>query len=123
MIIPMRATLEEIRRASLEAIEGVIDAEALEALRVKYLGKKGELTAVLKSMGGLDPAERPVMGQLANEVRSRIEDAIASKASDLKRRLMEQKLALAPADLFFFDDNQPNVDGAIRCGWRAALYC
>ena len=38
-------------------------------------------------------------------------------------RLMEQKLALAPADLFFFDDNQPNVDGAIRCGWRAALYC
>ena len=37
-------------------------------------------------------------------------------------RLMEEKLALSPADLFFLDDNQPNVDGAIRCGWRAALY-
>ncbi len=99
MIIPMRATLEEIRCASLEAIEGVIDTEALEALRVKYLGKKGELTAVLKRMGGLDPAERPVMGQLANEVRGKIEDAIASKASDLKRRLMEQKLALEAVDV------------------------
>ena len=52
------------------------DSQALEALRVKYLGKKGELTAVLKQMGKLSPEERPVMGQVANAVRADIEEKL-----------------------------------------------
>ena len=55
-------------------------AEDLEALRVKYLGKKGELTAVLKQMGKLSAEERPVMGQLANEVRAALEKAMETQS-------------------------------------------
>ncbi len=66
----MKETLEQIRREALDALAGAADAQALDALRVKYLGKKGELTAVLKQMGKLSNQERPVIGQLANEVRA-----------------------------------------------------
>ena len=69
----MKEQLEAIRRGALEAIAAAQETAGLEALRVKYLGKKGELTAVLKQMGGLSAELRPVMGQLANDVRSRLE--------------------------------------------------
>ena len=69
----MKQQLEAIRASAMEAILGTEKAEDLEALRVKYLGKKGELTAVLKQMGKLSPEERPVIGQLANEVRGKLE--------------------------------------------------
>ena len=65
----MKEQLEAIRKSALEAIAGTKAAAELDALRVKYLGKKGELTAVLKLMGSLSAEERPVMGQMANEVR------------------------------------------------------
>ena len=64
----MKQQLEVIRAAALDAIAETKAAEDLAALRVKYLGKKGELTAVLKQMGKLSAEERPVMGQLANAV-------------------------------------------------------
>ena len=63
----MKEQLEIIRREALSALEQAADSQALEALRVKYLGKKGELTAVLKQMGKLSPEERPVMGQVAGQ--------------------------------------------------------
>ena len=66
----MKQQLEAIRKAALEAIADAAKAEDLEAMRVRYLGKKGELTAVLKQMGKLSAEERPVIGQLANEVRA-----------------------------------------------------
>ena len=65
----MRQQLENIRAAAAAALEAAASAEDLEALRVQYLGKKGELTAVLKQMGGLSAEERPKMGQLANSIR------------------------------------------------------
>ena len=70
----MKEKLEQIRAEALAALAGAKDAQELDGLRVKYLGKKGELTAVLKMMGSLSAEERPVMGQLANEVRERSEE-------------------------------------------------
>ena len=64
----------------------------LEGIRVRFLGKKGELTAVLRGMGSLSPEERPVIGQLANEVRAAIEAAIADKTAELKERMLDLKL-------------------------------
>ena len=75
----MKQQLEAIRKAALDAISDAGKAEDLEALRVRYLGKKGELTAVLKQMGKLSAEERPVIGQLANDVR-------AKKRTSRKRR-------------------------------------
>ena len=68
----MKKQLEQIRSSALEALEAAATPAALEELRVKLLGKKGELTAVLKQMGKLSAEERPVMGQLANTVRAQI---------------------------------------------------
>ena len=66
----MKEQLEAIRAGALAAIGDAGNTGELEALRVQYLGKKGELTAVLKQMGKLSAEERPVMGQLANAVRA-----------------------------------------------------
>ncbi len=75
----MKEQLEQIKANALTALEAAATPAALEELRVKLLGKKGELTAVLKQMGKLSAEERPVMGQLANSVRASIE-AGAGKA-------------------------------------------
>ena len=72
----MKEQLEQIRREALAAMDAAADSQALETLRVKYLGKKGELTAVLKMMGKLSAEERPVMGQVANAVRADIEEKL-----------------------------------------------
>ena len=69
----MKDQLAKIKAEALEAFEAATAPAALDALRVKYLGKKGELTAVLKQMGRLSPQERPAMGQLANDVRASLE--------------------------------------------------
>ncbi len=68
----MKEQLEIIRQEALAALKTAKDAAGLESLRVKYLGKKGELTAVLKQMGKLSAEERPVIGQLANDVREKL---------------------------------------------------
>ena len=70
-------------------LESCGDLKALDELKVKYLGKKGELTAILKQMGKLSPEERPVIGQLANEVRATIEAEVGQRTAALR----EQKLA------------------------------
>ena len=88
----MKEQLANIRSQALAAIEGAADPAALDALRVQYLGKKGELTNVLKSMGSLSAEERPAMGQLANEVRAALEGAIEAAARKLEKQALEQKL-------------------------------
>ena len=88
----MKEQLANIRSQALAAIEGAADPAALDALRVQYLGKKGELTNVLKSMGSLSTEERPAMGQLANEVRAALEGAIEAAARKLEKQALEQKL-------------------------------
>ena len=93
----MKQMLESIKTSAQKALEGCADLKALDDVRVKYLGKKGELTAVLKQMGGLSAEERPVMGQLANEVREFIQQQIKNaenhlKAEVLNKRLQKEKL-------------------------------
>lgn len=95
----MKETLERIRQEALSALEGTQAAQELEALRVKYLGKKGELTAVLKQMGRLSAEERPVMGQLANEVRASLERAIETAAKKLESTALEARLKAEAVDV------------------------
>ncbi len=83
----MKETLEKIKREALEALEA--PAAQIEELRIKYLGKKGELTAVLRGMGKLSAEERPIVGQLANEIREEIEH----KIEELNREKKEKELA------------------------------
>ena len=73
----MRETLEKIRESALEQIQS--GGASLEQIRIRYLGKKGELTAVLRGMGALSAEDRPKIGELANQVRADIEEAIAAK--------------------------------------------
>ena len=95
----MKEQLEAIRAGALESISGTKAAAELEALRVKYLGKKGELTALLKQMGGLSAELRPVMGQMANEVRAAVEKAIESQSAILAEKALEAKLEAETVDV------------------------
>ena len=95
----MKEQLEIIRREALAAMDEAADSQALEALRVKYLGKKGELTAVLKQMGKLSPEERPVMGQVANAVRADIEEKLEAVKAKLAAKALEAKLQAEAVDV------------------------
>ncbi len=88
----MKEQLEQIEVLAKEQLSQAQDAKTVEELRVKFLGKKGELTAILKQMGGLSAEERPVIGQLANEVRKSIEDTLAARTAALKSELAAKKL-------------------------------
>ena len=95
----MKAQLEAIRSAALDAINGTQTTAELDAVRVQYLGKKGELTAVLKQMGKLSPKERPVMGQMANEVRAALENAIEAQSAVLAEKALDDKLEAETLDV------------------------
>ncbi|MDY3984073.1 phenylalanine--tRNA ligase subunit alpha [Dysosmobacter sp.] len=95
----MKEQLEAIRKQALEAVAGTQTGADLEAVRVQYLGKKGELTAVLKQMGKLSPEERPVMGQLANEVRAAVEAAIEAQSAVLAEKALAAKLEAETVDV------------------------
>ena len=95
----MKEQLQKIKEQAAAELTALTDAKALEDLRVKFLGKKGELTAILKQMGKLSAEERPVMGQLANDVRAYLETAINEKAAALKAELTEKKLRLEAVDV------------------------
>ena len=111
----MKETLETIRREALAALDGAGNAQELDALRVKYLGKKGELTAVLKMMGKLSAEERPAMGQLANEVRSALESALEAKGKELEAKALEDRLKAEALDI--------TVPGkAVKAGHRHPMY-
>ena len=75
----MKEKLEAIKAEALAKIESANDLDALNDIKVAVLGKKGELTAVLKMMGKLSAEERPAMGQAANEVRAALEEANAKE--------------------------------------------
>ena len=95
----MKEQLAKIRAEALSALEGAQSALDLDAIRVKYLGKKGELTAVLKQMGKLSAAERPVMGQLANDVRAALESALENRSKRLETAALEQRLRAEALDV------------------------
>ena len=95
----MKEKLEQIRREALEALEQTNAAQDLEALRVKYLGKKGELTAVLKQMGSLSAEERPVIGELANNVREALTDALARRQKAIEEAALNARLESETLDV------------------------
>lgn len=95
----MKEQLENIRQQAQEELSAASSKQELEALRVKYLGKKGELTAILKQMGKLSPEERPVIGQLANEVRENITALLENAQSEIKQKERDAKLASEKLDV------------------------
>ena len=95
----MKELMQSLREAAIRAISETVDMETLEAQRVKYLGKKGELTAILRRMGTLSAEERPVMGQLANTVRAEIEKALDARREELSKKMMELRLEAEAVDV------------------------
>ena len=91
---------EKLARIRVEALEQIQSPDAdTEQIKIKYLGKKGELTAVLRGMGALTAEERPVIGQLANEVRADIEAALNAKVKEMQARALEEKLKAEKLDV------------------------
>ncbi|MBE6580553.1 MAG: phenylalanine--tRNA ligase subunit alpha [Ruminococcaceae bacterium] len=93
----MKEKLQQIKQAALAELQAP-DCDT-EAVRVKYLGKKGELTAVLRGMGALSPEERPVVGQMANDVRAEIEAALATVVAAAKEKALNDRLAREKLDV------------------------
>ena len=103
----MKELMQSLREASIKAINESDNPESIEALRVKYLGKKGELTGILRQMGKLTPEERPVMGQLANQLRAEIEEAIELRKTILSKAILEKQLEAEAVDVTLPGTEQP----------------
>ena len=95
----MKQQLENIRQQAMASLDAAATPAELEELRVKWLGKKGELTAVLKQMGKLSAEERPIMGQLANAVRAEIEEKLDACKASIGAKVLEAKLASEAIDV------------------------
>ncbi|MBQ6159648.1 MAG: phenylalanine--tRNA ligase subunit alpha [Oscillospiraceae bacterium] len=95
----MKEQLEQIKSRAFAALEAAKAVPELEELRVRLLGKKGELTAVLKMMGKLSSEERPVMGQLANSVRAAIEARLDARRTELEAAALDARLAAEALDV------------------------
>lgn len=95
----MKQELEKIESSAMNEVSSCDSIKTLDDLRVRYLGKKGELTAILKQMGKLSADERPVIGQLANKVRQDIENAVTEKMSALKAKEQELKIKSESIDI------------------------
>ena len=95
----MKEQIENMKKTSVEEIKQAEDLKNLNDLRVKYLGKKGELTTILRGMGSLSPEERPVIGSLVNEVRDELEKLINEKEKELKRKELEKRLETENIDV------------------------
>lgn len=95
----MEEKIEQIKIRSIEEIKDSKDLKNLEELRVKYLGKKGELTAVLRGMKDLSAEERPIIGNLVNEVKAQIENLIQEKESIFKKEELNKKLDSEKIDI------------------------
>jgi phenylalanyl-tRNA synthetase alpha chain len=95
----VKATLEKLRSSALGEISSAETAAGLEALRVKYLGKKGGITAILRQMGSLGAEERPAAGALANSVRADIESALGARMKELESAALSEKLLREKIDV------------------------
>ena len=95
----MKERLEQIKAQAAQALENIADLKALDEVRVKFLGKKGELTGVLRGMGALSAEERPKIGALANQIREQIEGAIEQKKAQLSAAVREARMAAEVIDV------------------------
>lgn len=108
----MKEKLEQIKAAAQKAIAEAADEKGIDDIRVRFLGKKGELTAILKQMGGLSPEERPIIGQLANKIRTELEENIESASKDFKEKADELKLKAETIDITM--PAEPAVTGKLH---------
>lgn len=95
----MKEKLQNIEEQAIQEIRETKDLKELESLRVKYLGKKGEITGILRGMGKLPAEERPIIGELANKVREEITEEINRSREVLEAKAMEKKLAEEAIDV------------------------
>lgn len=95
----MKEQLEAIASEAMKKLETIKDMKSLEEIRVSFLGKKGKLTGILKSMGALPAEERPVVGQMVNELRTQLEDKILEIKNMLLEREREEKIARETIDV------------------------
>lgn len=111
----MKTQLEQIRATAIAEIESA--ETSLEEIRIKYLGKKGQLTAILRGMGSLSPEERPIIGAVANEVRNSIEAALEERGTELKKLALSRSLIEEKLDVTY--NAAPSVAGHIHPITRA----
>ena len=95
----MREALEKIKRDALLALERAKEAAEVNQIRVAYLGKKGQLTAILRGMGQLSQDQRPVLGKLANEVREVIEGSIEQRLKEIEKEHLNVQLEKESVDI------------------------
>ena len=95
----MKEKIEQIKTKSIEEIEKAETQKELAEAKVKYLGKKGELTLVLREMGKLTPEERPIMGKMVNEVRDILEEEFDKKEKELKSKELQKRLETENIDV------------------------
>ena len=95
----MKEKIEQIKQKSMEEIKESMDLKTLEDLKIKYLGKKGELTAILRGMKDLTSEERPVVGNLVNQAKETLEKIISEKEAEFKRKELNKKLEAEKIDI------------------------
>lgn len=95
----MKERLEQIKVEAVKKIQETEDQKALQDLKVQYLGKKGQITEVLKGMGKLSPEERPIIGQLANEVRDILQKELDEKGKQLEQAALQKQLEAEAIDV------------------------
>ncbi|CCQ92601.1 phenylalanine tRNA synthetase, alpha subunit [[Clostridium] ultunense Esp] len=95
----MKDRLSKIKEEAIADIKSLSNLESLENIRIKYMGKKGELTSVLREMGKLTKEERPVIGQMANEIRQEIEQELSEARERFKEKLKEERIEKEKIDI------------------------
>ena len=95
----MKEKLEELRQRALEKIKSIEELDALNELRIAYLGKKGELTQILKAMKDVSDEERPKIGQMVNQTREIIEENLNQVKDKLNKRIRDEKIASETIDV------------------------
>ena len=95
----MKEQLNALREAALKELETLQNPKELEDFRIRYMGKKGSVTGLLRGMGALPAEERPAMGQLVNQLRQELEQAVSEKTQAIQNQLQEEKLAAEQLDV------------------------
>ena len=108
----MKQQIETLKAAALELIANASDEKQIDEIRIKYLGKKGELTALLKQMGSLTPEERPIIGQLVNQAKSELDEAITDAAKSFKLKAADERLKNEKIDITL--PSKPTVTGKLH---------
>jgi len=98
-VVNLKNEIQRIGEEVLRELKELDTLEALQELKVKVLGKKGSLTALLRQMGSLSPEERPIMGQIVNEVRSRLDQAWEERSAELDLVSLQKRLATERIDI------------------------